>query len=191
VRASNYVTVANSRFETSDKSNLIGNGDSGREWSDQGRLKVTMTGNHWYFNQSRMPRVRYGKVHLYNNFYQGSIASVPNRKWGSGMAAGTLGDILAQGNFFHVLGVKINAGNEICGKLVMNHGGGSGFRGENLWFQSDHASALTPQLVDAYLAGCDGLPLGGWQPPYAYTVSSDPPLLGTSIPATVGAGKLP
>jgi len=191
VRASNYVTVANSRFETSDKTNLIGNGDSGREWSDQGRLKVTMTGNHWYFNQSRMPRVRYGKVHLYNNFYQGSTASVPNQKWGSGMAVGTAGDILSQGNFFHVLGVKINASNEICGKLVMNHGGGSGFRGEGLWFQSDHASALTPQLVDGYLAGCDGLPLSTWQPPYAYTVSADPPLLGTSVPAAAGAGKLP
>jgi pectate lyase len=191
VRASNYITVANSRFETSDKTNLIGNGDSGRAWSDLGRLKVTMTGNHWYYNQSRMPRVRYGRVHLYNNFYEGSVASVPNQKWGSGMAIGTQGDIVAQGNFFHVLGVKINASNEICGKLLQHHGGGTGFRGQALWFQSDDVSALTPQLVDGYLAGCDGLPLGNWQPPYLYTVNPDPVSLGTSIPATVGAGKLP
>ena len=102
--------------------------------------------------QSRMPRVRYGQVHLYNNFLEGSVASVPNRKWGSGMAVGTQGDVLAQGNFFHVLGVKINANNEICGKLLQHHGGGSGFRGEGLWFRSDDVSALTPQLVDAAVA---------------------------------------
>jgi len=190
VRGSNFVTISGSRFYTNDKTNLIGNSDSGRRWSDEGRLRVTLTGNHWTYNQARMPRVRYGRVHLYNNYFQGSTASVPNQKWGNGMAIGYEGDILADSNYFYVIGLKINASNEICGKLVHHHGGGSGFRGDNLWFRSDHASALTPVLVDSYLAGCNGLPLGAWTPVYAYSAVADPTTLEVSVPATAGAGKL-
>lgn len=190
VRGSSYVTISNSRFHSSDKTNLIGNADSSRRWSDAGRLKVSFVGNHWEYNQGRMPRVRYGRVHVYNNFFSGSIASVPNRKWGSGIAVAYEGDVLAQGNFFLVLGLKINASNEICGKLVHHHGSATGFRGENLWFQSDHASAVVPLPVDAYLAGCSGLPAGSWQPPYAFEVEPDPVSLGTRIPASAGAGRL-
>jgi pectate lyase len=129
-------------------------------------------------------------VHLYNNFYEGSIASVPNRKWGNGMAVAYEGDVLAQSNFFHVLGLKINANNEICGKLVHHHGSATGFRGENLWFGSDDVTALVPLQVDTHLAGCSGLPISSWQPPYSYTPVSDPVQLGNTIPSSAGAGRL-
>jgi pectate lyase len=190
VRGSDFVTITASRFVSNDKSNLIGNGDGSRRWSDEGRLRVTMSGNHWDYNQARMPRVRYGKVHLYNNYYGGSIVSVPNRKWGSGIAVGYEGNVLAEGNFFRVMGLKINASNEICGKLIHHHGSGTGFRANNLWFQSDHASALTPVHVDTFLNACDGLPLATWSPPYDYVVDGAPPGLATSIPLNAGAGRL-
>jgi pectate lyase len=47
---------------------LIGNSDGAI--SDRGKLHVTLHHN-WYSSgvRGRMPRVRYGKVHLYNNYY--------------------------------------------------------------------------------------------------------------------------
>lgn len=187
VRGSNYVTISNSRFYNNDKTNLIGNSDSGRRWSDENRLKVTMTGNFWDFNQARMPRVRYGKVHLYNNYYAGSIASVPNQKWGSGQAVAYEGDILSNSNYFYVLGLKLN---EVCGKLNYNHGSATGFLGTGLWFKTDHVSAQMPTNVDTSLNGCSGLPLGTWVPPYSFTPAPDPVLLGETVPLNAGAGRL-
>jgi hypothetical protein len=37
--------------------------------ADEGRLRVTYHHNHWDGVKERAPRVRYGRVHLYNNLY--------------------------------------------------------------------------------------------------------------------------
>lgn len=73
VRASDNVTISWCKFyysavTTHQFSNLIGNGDAATE--DRGKLHVTMHHN-WYHNgvNQRMPRVRFGHVHLYNNYY--------------------------------------------------------------------------------------------------------------------------
>src|SRR5262249_9676332 len=49
--------------------NLIGHSDSNAS-EDTGHLRITMHHN-WYGNLcvERMPRVRFGKVHVYNNYY--------------------------------------------------------------------------------------------------------------------------
>ena len=73
VRGSDLVTVSWCRFyfdETHSHAfgGLIGNRDD-RE-SDRGKLRVTLHHN-WYAEgvRGRMPRVRYGQVHIYNNVY--------------------------------------------------------------------------------------------------------------------------
>jgi pectate lyase len=73
VREADYVTVSWCKFYFDNPhdhafGHLIGNSDS-RE-SDRGKLHVTMHHN-WYAEgiRGRMPRVRYGHVHIYNNFY--------------------------------------------------------------------------------------------------------------------------
>lgn len=73
VREADYVTVSWCRFyfENPDShsfAHLIGNSDD--RTSDRGKLHVTMHHN-WYAEaiRSRMPRVRYGHVHIYNNYY--------------------------------------------------------------------------------------------------------------------------
>jgi pectate lyase len=73
VRQADYVTVSWCRYyfdSPTDHSygNLIGNGDD--VTADRGKLHVTMHHN-WYDNgvKGRMPRVRYGYVHIYNNYY--------------------------------------------------------------------------------------------------------------------------
>jgi pectate lyase len=76
VRAADYVTVSWCRFRYASQSshkyvNLIGNGDDAT--GDRGKLHVTMHHN-WYDAgcQERMPRVRFGQVHCYNNNYAAS-----------------------------------------------------------------------------------------------------------------------
>jgi pectate lyase len=76
VHAANWVTVSWTRFRYTSSppdpdhrfSNLIGHSDGNNE--DVGRLKVTWHHNHWGANIiERMPRVRYGDVHVFNNYY--------------------------------------------------------------------------------------------------------------------------
>jgi pectate lyase len=79
VRASDNVTVSWCRFNYSSQTthnfvNLIGNGDD--VTTDRGKLHVTMHHN-WYDAgcQERMPRVRFGQVHCYNNYYAAAGAN--------------------------------------------------------------------------------------------------------------------
>lgn len=76
VRGSDYITSTWCRYKyptlsssTQNFPNLIGNRDNNAS-VDQGKLHVTMHHN-WYDVGcwQRMPRVRYGQVHVYNNYY--------------------------------------------------------------------------------------------------------------------------
>jgi pectate lyase len=107
VYQSSYVTVSWSKFyytpayhpaadetETADHrfSNLIGNGNS--MTADRGRLRVTFHHNWWAEGViERMPRVRFGEVHLFNNYFssQGNNYCI---------AAGVEAKIVAEHNFF-------------------------------------------------------------------------------------------
>ncbi len=73
VRQADYVTISWSRFyfnspDSHSFAHLIGNGDG--VTADRGRLHVTLHHN-WYDNgvRGRQPRVRFGQVHLYNNYF--------------------------------------------------------------------------------------------------------------------------
>lgn len=73
VRQADYVTVSWCRFyfdspDSHSYAHLIGNGDD--VTADRGKLHVTMHHN-WYDDgvQGRMPRVRFGEVHIYNNYW--------------------------------------------------------------------------------------------------------------------------
>jgi len=74
VRASNYVTVSWNKFYYTRGhghmlSNLNGNGN-GRT-SDRDKLKITFHHNWWGAGvKERMPRTRYGDMHIYNNYYK-------------------------------------------------------------------------------------------------------------------------
>jgi pectate lyase len=73
VREADYVTVSWSKFyfdnpDSHSFAHLIGNSDGAT--SDRGKLHVTLHHN-WYTAgvRGRIPRVRFGHVHLYNNYY--------------------------------------------------------------------------------------------------------------------------
>jgi len=73
VRQADYVTVSWCKFyfnnpNSHSYAHLIGNGDD--VTADRGKLHVTLHHN-WYAEgvRGRMPRVRFGHVHIYNNYY--------------------------------------------------------------------------------------------------------------------------
>lgn len=73
-RESDYVTVSWTRFSYSDpelavrQSNLVGGADEHVEDADD--LRVTFHHNWWTENVAKfMPRIRFGQVHLFNNYY--------------------------------------------------------------------------------------------------------------------------
>jgi pectate lyase len=68
-RQSDFITVSWNRFNSCDKTALLGHDDG--HTADRGRLRVTY--HHNYFNNTnqRTPRVRFGNpVHVYNNYYR-------------------------------------------------------------------------------------------------------------------------
>lgn len=75
VRESNYVTVSWCKFSYTSKStyhqwsNLNGNSDD--RITDRGKLKITFHHNYWAKGCiRRMPNVRFGQVHVVNNYYR-------------------------------------------------------------------------------------------------------------------------
>ncbi|MCI0478075.1 MAG: hypothetical protein L0Y55_17675, partial [Anaerolineales bacterium] len=69
VSGGNYVTVSYSYFSNHDKVNLIGSDD--KNVQDRGLNKVTFHHNYFEGTIERHPRVRFGEVHVYNNYYKG------------------------------------------------------------------------------------------------------------------------
>lgn len=104
--AVNWVTVSWTKFryttnyqrpsgESSDHrfSSLLGHSD-GNASEDAGRLKVTFHHNWWAERViERMPRVRYGQVHVFNNYF----ASPGNNYC---VRAGRNASLLIEGNYF-------------------------------------------------------------------------------------------
>ncbi|HEY2943849.1 MAG TPA: pectate lyase, partial [Vicinamibacteria bacterium] len=95
--ASDFVTVSWNRFLDHDKVMLIGSSDSGSTAAgDRGKLRVTLHHNLFERVGQRTPRVRFGKVHVYNNLY--GIKKVPGYvySWGVGIES----QIDAENNLF-------------------------------------------------------------------------------------------
>jgi len=92
--ASDLVTASWNRFLDHDKVMLIGSSDSAS--ADRGKLRVTLHHNLFDGTGQRTPRVRFGQVHVYNNYYK--IEKVPYYvyTWGVGIESA----IYAENNFF-------------------------------------------------------------------------------------------
>lgn len=102
VNQSDYITVSWSKFTYTSASknhqfsNLFGNSDS--KTDDANALKITVHHNWWGDGvKERMPRVRFGQVHVVNNLYTSSAASYCVR-------AGMKANIRVENNVF--IGVK-------------------------------------------------------------------------------------
>lgn len=92
--ASDFVTVSYNRFSNHDKTMLIGSSDSAP--ADVGKLRVTLHHNWFEALGQRGPRVRFGRVHIYNNFYEIKNAQTYGYSWGVGIQS----QIYAESNAF-------------------------------------------------------------------------------------------
>jgi pectate lyase len=93
---SSYVTVSYNIFKDHDKVTIVGSSDSRND--DLGNLKVTFHHNHYKNLNQRLPRVRFGEVHVYNNYdeFSKDAAYEFGYVWGVGKES----KIYAENNYF-------------------------------------------------------------------------------------------
>ena len=147
-RASDFVTVSWTRFSYSGRrsgghqlSNLVGASDSHTD--DDGHLSITWHHNWWADNiQERMPRVRFGRNHLFNNLY----TSAGNNYC---VGLGVSGDVLLENNVFDGVDDPINSTSYSDGNSVVESRG-------NLYIDTTGSNA--------------DLGSGVFTPPYPYTL---------------------
>lgn len=168
--ASDLITVSYNYFHDHDKLGLVGNSDSAT--GDKDHLRVTYHHNYYKNVMQRAPRVRYGQVHIYNNYYEGSTSASTypySYSWGVGYSS----KIYAQNNYFNVTGATAS-------KLASKFSGGTALY--------DSGTVLNGSSVN--VSSSLGLSNNvGWTPTLHGTIdaTSNVPSVVT---ANAGAGKL-
>ncbi len=95
-KGADLVTVSWNRFLNHDKTMLIGSSDS--LTSDAGKLRVTISDNEFNGTLERTPRVRFGQVHVYNNYYNQGANPAMQYDLGVGISS----QIYDQNNYFQL-----------------------------------------------------------------------------------------
>jgi len=148
-QGSDFVSVTYNRFALHEKNMLIGAGD--RASGDAGHLRVTLKGNLFEHVAERAPRVRYGQVHLLNNYYVGDRKH-PVYHHGYSIGAAHASRIVSDANVFDI------AGAERCSQVVRDPASSPGVF-------TDKGSLLNGRpLLDCPFGGDPG-----WRVPYAFT----------------------
>jgi len=80
--ASDFITVSWNKFSGHWKGSLIGHSDNNAA-QDTGKLHVTLHHNQYDKVNSRLPSVRFGTVHIFNNHITGSETSGVNSRMGA------------------------------------------------------------------------------------------------------------
>ncbi|XP_037024859.1 pectate lyase A-like [Bradysia coprophila] len=91
IMGSDFVTISWNQFRNHWKTSLVGSSDS-RGDVDIGRLHVTYHHNYFQNCNSRMPSLRFGTGHIYNNFYENIVEYAINSRMGA--------QVLVEGNVF-------------------------------------------------------------------------------------------
>jgi pectate lyase len=168
--ASDYVTVSYNVFGQHSKNNLIGGSDSAT--ADEGKLRVTFSNNVFRDVAQRSPRVRFGQVHLFNNYYVGS-KSEPVYPVSYSVGVGQAAKILSANNVFEV------AGAANCTDVVKDFSG-----------SIPGAFKDTGSLLNGVALGACGVSNSvSWTPPYSYSLRPLA-LVKANALAQAGGGKL-
>ncbi|MDG5816747.1 T9SS type A sorting domain-containing protein [Chitinispirillales bacterium ANBcel5] len=86
-REASYITISWNEFRDNDKTSLVGHADN--HTYDRGFMKVTYHHNLWTNNNQRQPRVRFGDVHVFNNYY---YTEKRDYIWGVGVEASIISE---------------------------------------------------------------------------------------------------
>lgn len=147
-RATDFVTVSWNHFVGTYKTSLVGHADN-REEQDTGKLRVTYHHNWFEDADSRNPRVRFGEVHVFNNFAD----NITDYFIGMGYQS----SIHADGNYVNWANrtTKDYNGNNITwheSNIVLDEAhdiflGGQGFNPRDYYDYQLHDAAEVPNLV--------------------------------------------
>jgi pectate lyase len=177
-KGSDFVTVSWNSYQDHDKTMLIGSTNSPTD--DLGKLHVTIDHNEFDSILQRAPRVRFGQVDVYNNFYW--IAS--NADYVYGWGVGVQSAIVAEKNFFRL-------GSVVTPDQVIYNWGGTAIHADDNWVKIDGRSAAPVDLLAAFNAAHDP-DLGsdvGWTPTLRTDVLSALQVQQV-VPARAGSGRL-
>ncbi|QOY94118.1 pectate lyase [Massilia sp. UMI-21] len=170
--ASDLVTVSYNHFALHEKNMLIGASDKAP--GDAGRLRVTISNNLFEYIASRSPRVRFGQVHLFNNYHVGDRRH-PVYRHGYSVGVAKQARIVSHANAFEIAGARS------CADAIRS------FAGTDAGTFADTGSLLN----GAPLAPCgtqDDARHAAWAVPYPFA-----PLPAHAVPAHVrahaGAGR--
>jgi pectate lyase len=109
---SNFVTLSFNKYTNHDKAMLIGS--SNNPGTDVDRLKVTLHHNFIDGLVQRTPRVRFGQVDVYNNYYRIPVADPYEYSWGVGVFSA----LYAENNY-------LSLGDEVTTDSVVFDWGGT------------------------------------------------------------------
>ncbi len=96
--ASDLVTVSWNILANHDKAMLVGSSDSAS--ADRNRLRITLHHNLFHDLGQRVPRLRFGQAHVYNNQY--SLSPAGAARYGYSWGIGIESSLFAQNNHFLV-----------------------------------------------------------------------------------------
>ncbi|MEV6350428.1 pectate lyase [Actinoplanes sp. NPDC051851] len=179
IRASDLVTLSYNVFQEHDKTMLIGSTNT--VGADVGHLRVTLHHNKLANVGQRAPRVRFGQVDVYDNYYYATDEDTYSYSWGAGVYSA----IYAENNFF------LRSADIPLDAFVYNWGGTAVTEIGTLTRIGTGKVAAT-SLVGEYNATYDP-DLGtdaGWAPtlrPGALTPTASVPSV---VDSSAGAGKL-
>jgi len=170
------VSVTANLFDRHDKNTLVGSSDSAGS-TDDGHLSVTFAGNLYTSITQRAPRVRFGRVHLFNNLYEGSRSdAVYPHAYSIGV--GYKARIISENNAFEISGASG------CADIATNPGSSS-----KPGAIVDSGSTLNGAALPLSACGFDTAV--GWTVPYAYQGSLLPASsVAASVRANAGSGRL-
>ncbi|WP_457031102.1 pectate lyase family protein [Kitasatospora sp. P5_F3] len=166
VKGADYVTASWNIFKDHDKTILVGNSDSSTV--DTGKLRVTFHHNLWQNTVERAPRVRFGQVDVYNNYF---VPTAGN--YGYSLGVGKSSAVVAQYNYF-----KLPSG--VAASSVLSKLSGTALTANN-----NSVNGTTTDLIAAYNAAHSSSTLGtsaGWTPSLRLTVHT-----ASAVPAAVTA----
>lgn len=148
-KGADLITVSYNVVTAHDKSMLIGGSDS--LTSDAGKLRITIANNVFNGVTQRVPRVRFGQVHVFNNYFVGSKTANPYPHSYS-IGVGKASNVLSHANVFAVDGATG------CDSVVV-------------YASSDHTGVFQDggsTVNGAPLGACGVLPGTAFPPGYAF-----------------------
>jgi pectate lyase len=179
IRASDLVTLSNNNLFEHDKAILIGSTNT--VGADVGRLRVTLHHNRLANLGQRGPRVRFGQVDVYNNYYVITDEDTYQYSWGVGVQSA----MYVENNF-------VLRSADVAPDAVVFDWGGTQMTEIGTLSRVGTGPISTTGLLDAYNATHDPDIGGdaGWTP----ALRAGPVLPAAAVPAVVtrfaGAGKL-